>query len=121
MTKKTALSLLACYEGKPEKSPKHFALLRCRRCEQRQIYLGETLKTLMRRISRSQRDPISETQAFYWEMDYIFSSSKSDVSRWFAGTVRSILGDILDYLWIEEEAGQRDMESYIYNVLMEDK
>lgn len=96
-------------------------MLRCRRCEQWQIYLGETLKTLMRRISRSQRDPISETQAFYYEMDDICSFGKSDVSRRFATIVRNILGDIIEYLWVEEEAGQQDMESYIYNILMEDK
>lgn len=103
------------------KAPRHFALLRQRRFEQERVYLGETLKTLMRRISRSQRDPIGEAQAFYWEMDDICSHGRSDVSRRFATTVRNILGDIIEYLWVEEEAGQTDTASYIYSTLMEDE
>lgn len=106
MTRDRAISLLRRYRPGELSPPKHYCLASWTMYEfGERVYTRYLVGELIRRLrcAPSSQYPMDIVQRFYWEIDEILVNSKNPITSQFTRAIDRIVGDILDYLWAEED------------------
>ncbi len=123
MTKERAISLLRRYRHAELAEPKHYSFAAWTMHEfGEKSYTRSIVTELIRRIKRSSKSPLTVVHDFHWEIDGLVLFSKNPMTVDFTKTVRRITEDLMEYLWIEEEAEKHfDMGAFVYKLLREER
>lgn len=123
MTKERAISLLRHYRHAELAEPKHYSFAVWTMYEfGEKSYTRSIVAELIKRIKQSSKSPLTVVHDFHWKIDDLVLFSKNPMTVNFTKTVRRITEDLMEYLWIEEEAEKHfDMGAFVYKLLREEE